>query len=482
MKLIFFAFVLLIIGSSIYGQDIVPEKVKKVDSLLTVASAEVSNVNPIGVIESATKALTLSREINYSRGKAMSSFYIGQVLIYMGDYEKSLEYLQLSQKEKYTSKNDIIKSEICRIKGQVFFYLGLKEASFREFQKAYEYAIRIKEKKERDRYVSLAYENLGIAYTAVRNKPDSTFYFYRKNKELLDKTDENLTFRNKINLYTLIGNYYRDKEVFDSATVWYNQSNSLITKYDYPYSSWLCAHWSDLHLMKGEPDAALNCVKKGLECAKRTNLRNELPGLYQKITTIYSKNGMEDSARFYQNMYQEISDELSTSREGATEKAMQLLLEEERKYAQMRFNKTLSIIVYSIIATLLGIYLFWQQWRKRKKAILEATEREVSVLQDKLNDAFDEVIELARENDPSFLARFRMIYPEFINNLLKAHPQLIESELWLCAMVYLNFSSKEIAQYAFITHRSVQTRKSRLRKKLGIPADVDLYQYMTSLS
>jgi hypothetical protein len=44
MKLIFFAFVLLIIGSSIYGQDIVPEKVKKVDSLLTVASAEVSNV------------------------------------------------------------------------------------------------------------------------------------------------------------------------------------------------------------------------------------------------------------------------------------------------------------------------------------------------------------------------------------------------------------------------------------------------------
>jgi hypothetical protein len=62
-----------------------------------------------------------------------------------------------------------------------------------------------------------------IAYTAVRNKPDSAFYFYRKNKELLDKTDENLTFRNKINLYTLIGNYYRDKEVFDSATVWYNQ-------------------------------------------------------------------------------------------------------------------------------------------------------------------------------------------------------------------------------------------------------------------
>jgi hypothetical protein len=43
----------------------------------------------------------------------------------MGDYEKSLEYLQLSQKEKYTSKNDIIKSEICRIKDK-YFSIGIK--------------------------------------------------------------------------------------------------------------------------------------------------------------------------------------------------------------------------------------------------------------------------------------------------------------------------------------------------------------------
>jgi hypothetical protein len=100
---------------------------------------------------------------------------------------------------------------------------------------------------------------------------------------------------------------------------------------------------------------------------------------------------------------------------------------------------------------------------KKKKAILEATEREVSVLQDKLNDAFDEVIELARENDPSFLARFRMIYPEFINNLLKAHPQLIESELWLCAMVYLNFPRKRLPNTPSYTPFGANP-KSRLRR------------------
>ena len=114
--------------------------------------------------------------------------------------------------------------------------------------------------------------------------------------------------------------------------------------------------------------------------------------------------------------------------------------------------------------------------------MLESKEDEVSELKLKLNHAFDEVVELARNNDPTFLPRFMEVYPEFTNNLLKEHPNLLPSELRLCAMVFLNFSSKEIAQYTFVTHRAVQTSKNRLRKKLGIPGDTDLYRYIKSFS
>jgi|GEM_PF-6391042 Bacterial regulatory proteins, luxR family. len=33
----------------------------------------------------------------------------------------------------------------------------------------------------------------------------------------------------------------------------------------------------------------------------------------------------------------------------------------------------------------------------------------------------------------------------------------------------------------FVEHRSVQTKRSRLRKKLGISSDTDLIQYMKAL-
>jgi DNA-binding NarL/FixJ family response regulator len=112
--------------------------------------------------------------------------------------------------------------------------------------------------------------------------------------------------------------------------------------------------------------------------------------------------------------------------------------------------------------------------------MLELKEDEVSELKLKLNDAFYEVIELARNNDTTFLPRFREVYPEFTENFLRHHPDIINSELQLCAMIFLNFSSKEIAHYTFVTHRSIQTRKSRLRKKLNISRDTDLYQYIKS--
>lgn len=473
---------LLFFATGLKARPILQGSMEDADSLLAMVSAEISNVNPVKALELATEALSLSREAGYSKGKAMSCFYIGQVLNYLGNYEKSLEYLTLSEQEKYTAKDIIIQSEISRIKGQVYFYLGLKKASFREFQKAYGYAYQIRDKDERDRYMSLAYENLSIAYNVLKGNPDSSFYYLIKNEKLLAKTDENRTFKNKINLYTLFGNHYRDRQQYDSAVSYFDKALSLISEYNYPYSSWLYAHWGDLHMLKGDADAALTYYRKGLENVRKTNLKSEMSGLYQKISDIYFKTGDEDSARFYREQYLQINTELAESKNEATEKALQILLEEEQKYARKKQQNILLFVGVILLVSFSVTYLLLQRWRKRKETILDAKEVEVSELKQKLNDTFDEVIELAKNNDTAFLARFREVYPEFTRNLLRQHPDIINSELQLCAMIFLNFSSKEIAKYMFITHRSVQTRKSRLRKKLGISGEIDLYQYFKSLS
>lgn len=91
---------------------------------------------------------------------------------------------------------------------------------------------------------------------------------------------------------------------------------------------------------------------------------------------------------------------------------------------------------------------------------------------------FTDLIALAKNNDAEFLALFNEIYPGFIASLKTINPKIRSSELEFCAMTFLNFSTKSIAQYTFVTVRAVQIRKNRLRKKLNIASDIDFNNWM----
>lgn len=478
MRYFLFCCSLLLFAIDLKARPILQGGTEKADSLLTLVSAEISGVNPVKALELATEALSLSRDIGYSKGQAMSCFFIGQVLSYLGDYQKSIEYLSLSENERYSRKNTVMQAEISRIKGQVYYMLNLNNASFNEFQKAYANAVRIKDKTDRDRYSSLAYENLGMAYSMIKDMPDSTLFWLKENDKLLSATDESRTFRNKINLYSHYGEYYTAQQQYDSAAFYFEKGHSLIIQYDYPYSSWLYQRWGDLQMQRGNSDSAMIFYRKGLDNLHTTKLKNELPGFYQRISGIYSERGEEDSARWYREKEQQLATELGNARNEAAEEAFAMLLREERKLSQVKLRKFITISsIFSAIIILVSVLIYRSAVNKRKKK-----ESEVSELKQKLNDAFEEVIELARKNDSALLPRFREVYPEFTHNLLSRHHGLTNSELRLSVMIFLNFTSKEIAEYMFITHRSVQTSKSRLRKKLDIPSEADLYQYFKSFS
>ncbi|ULT23681.1 hypothetical protein KUH03_31670 [Sphingobacterium sp. E70] len=91
---------------------------------------------------------------------------------------------------------------------------------------------------------------------------------------------------------------------------------------------------------------------------------------------------------------------------------------------------------------------------------------------------FNNLIALAKNNNAEFLALFNEIYPEFVASLKTINPRIRSSELEFCAMTFLNFSTKNIAQYTFVTVRAVQVRKNRLRKKLNIASDMDFNNWM----
>ncbi|WP_165789166.1 helix-turn-helix transcriptional regulator [Chryseobacterium shigense] len=93
----------------------------------------------------------------------------------------------------------------------------------------------------------------------------------------------------------------------------------------------------------------------------------------------------------------------------------------------------------------------------------------------------NEIMRLAQKDDPFFLDRFQFFFPDFFSKLDHIGAKLILSDHHLCAMMRLNLDTKQIATYTNTTIKSVESKKYRLRKKLNIPSDVEITQWILSV-
>jgi DNA-binding CsgD family transcriptional regulator len=77
-----------------------------------------------------------------------------------------------------------------------------------------------------------------------------------------------------------------------------------------------------------------------------------------------------------------------------------------------------------------------------------------------------------------FEANFNKVHEQFLKHLIENYPDLSQGDLKLAAYLRMNLSTKEIAQLLNITHRSVELKRYRLRKKLDIEGDINLSEFM----
>jgi DNA-binding CsgD family transcriptional regulator len=91
------------------------------------------------------------------------------------------------------------------------------------------------------------------------------------------------------------------------------------------------------------------------------------------------------------------------------------------------------------------------------------------------------VIQLAKKGDQRFLARFKEVYHDFYDTLTSRYPTLTTGDIKICALLKLNFTTKEISEIEIISIRTVENKKYRIRKKLELPSEVDLSKWMMEL-
>lgn len=80
-----------------------------------------------------------------------------------------------------------------------------------------------------------------------------------------------------------------------------------------------------------------------------------------------------------------------------------------------------------------------------------------------------------------FAMHFDTVHSDFLSTLKKQFPALSANELKLSAYLRMNLSTKEIAQLLNISVRGVEISRYRLRKKLAIPKEMNLFEFLLEI-
>jgi DNA-binding CsgD family transcriptional regulator len=99
------------------------------------------------------------------------------------------------------------------------------------------------------------------------------------------------------------------------------------------------------------------------------------------------------------------------------------------------------------------------------KKLIRAIENEISTRKDL--EVFD--------------THFSAVHESFLSNLKKKFPNLNQNDHRLCTFIKMNKSTKEIATFLNMSIRGVETSRYRLRKKMDLESDENLYNVISRI-
>lgn len=73
------------------------------------------------------------------------------------------------------------------------------------------------------------------------------------------------------------------------------------------------------------------------------------------------------------------------------------------------------------------------------------------------------------------------LHQEFFKTMKKKFPNLSIYDLRLCAYLKLGLNSKEMADILHVLPSSINVSRSRLRKKLNLLPEADLFEFLNSI-
>ena len=309
------------------------------------------------------------------------------------------------------------------------------------------------------------------------------------------------------------------------------------------YQTLVYAYLGDAYHARGDFAQSEQCFKTALDISSTYQSHIDFtPTVHQRLSDLYFDQADLDAAyaqlkrvkeldeRFFDSRSQNNRPLLEIQDAFRLEKELQDRREKEQKLTELEneervlFLQRTILIVSIIFLSLIGIIYFNHVRSKHKtekqliqkkqeleiqkaNEIVALKNRELSAstlkliqkdefintLKDKLSQNEDSMsirevkralntISVGNEHNwKEFEARFIDVNKDFYTRLKDKYPDLTQGDLKLCALIKLNFSSKDMAKLMGISVESVHTTRYRLRKKLGLTRKVNLTEFIANV-
>ncbi|WP_165585207.1 helix-turn-helix transcriptional regulator [Chryseobacterium soli] len=445
----------------------------EIDSVQTKAFSKMVKEGDFnGVIVQERKFIEASKKIDYKKGEIRGCINIASILNAMKRNQESLKFLEIAavKLKKEEDDNELL-AYLHYTYGKNYYSLALYERSIKSFNIALEFAEKIKNRKEREKRIYSIYD------------------WKRSSFEFLGMMDSVYSTEHKCMrspmpmLYiTIAERHYKDHNI-DSAEYYVNKANDLLFTKQIPLEGKanVLRAFGRLNIEKRNYGKALEYLLSSLKITQKAKLRSRDLESYKLIAEAYKGLNNLDKENEYLSKYSKLNDSLQKETKAVVNTVIEKMLTEQEEN-EKRTHRNLYYIIFTIIfISAIVIYLIYKRYKTRQKlkdAVIDQKVLESEELKRKLDNRYEELIHLAIHSDPSFINRFKELYPEFYDNLTSKYQNLTLNDLKLCAFIKLNFSNKEIAEYDHISVRTVESKKYRLRKKLNLSGDIDFNKWV----
>lgn len=470
--------ILLLVGIMGFAQH----NTSEIDLLIEKAAQENTKTNSAKSMEYAMSAYQYSIENNYQKGLVESQYELALAHYNLGKYRDAYEFiLNIEKNYKSNLSNDkILLIKFTELKGKLLLWNGFKDQAKQAFLDFLALASEFKEEETRNSYELKAYSLLGI-----NDKDDSAQYFLKKAIEYRSKIKDESEF---ILPYINLARYHANvNNELDSAAYYNELASKIASKINSRHQFLIVLQQAQIASKKGQTDNALEKSFEALKLAKDQKRSLESLEAYKLIAENYGKLGNYQKQAEYLQIFSHVNDSIYDNIHSNLFSHLKII--ENEIVEKDRMAKTRMYIFFGTIIGfifLLGIFFFRlikiQKSSKIQHSKMEEKDKVVEDLTIKLQkDKNEDLLYIAQHRPAEFPEKFNEVYGGFVQKLLEIEPNLVNSELTFCAYLRLKFTTKDIANIMFVTPKAIQNRKNRIRKKLNIPSDEDIYVWFNNL-